>query len=305
MLSKAKHFHMISRRHLLKQLSLITAGTALLADASALTFNKKRKIGIQLYTLRNEIEKDPKGVLKKVAALGFEEVENFGYNGKFFGMEPSEYKALLSELNLTAPSGHYLYGNFGNKQIPGTILHGWDKAIEDAVAIGQQYMVVAYLMPDERTSINDYKKIAADLNIAGKKCKDAGIQLCYHNHDFEFQEIDGQLPFDILTKETDASLVKFELDLYWVSKAGKDPIALFNQLKGRVALWHVKDMDKTPKKNFTEVGNGVIDFATIFQNAKLSGMKHFFVEQDECPGSPFISVEKSITYIKASLLKYL
>ena len=296
---------MITRRQLLQQLALVTAGSAFLNNADAFSFGKSSKVGIQLYTVRNEIAKDPKGTLEKIAALGFQEVENFGYNGKFFGMEAAEYKALLNQLKMTPISGHYMYGNFGNKQIPGTILYGWDKAVEDAAAIGQKYMVLAYLMPEERTSINDYKKLAAELNKAGEKCKKAGIQLCYHNHDFEFQEIDGQIPFDILTKETDPSLVKLELDLFWVAKAGKDPIALFNDNKGRIALWHVKDMDKTPSKNFTEVGNGVIDFATIFKNAKLSGMKHFFVEQDFCPGSPFDSVQKSIGYIKSNLVKYL
>jgi len=117
--------------------------------------------------------------------------------------------------------------------------------------------------------------------------------------------MEGQLPFDILTNQTDAGLVKIELDLYWATVAGQDPVALFKKHKGRVALWHVKDMDKTPKKNFTEVGNGVIDFATIFKNAKTSGMKHFFVEQDVCPGSPFDSIQQSIGYIKSNLIKHL
>jgi sugar phosphate isomerase/epimerase len=117
--------------------------------------------------------------------------------------------------------------------------------------------------------------------------------------------MNGQLPFDILTNDTDAGLVKVELDLYWATVAGQDPVALFKKHKGRVALWHVKDMDKTPKKNFTEVGNGVIDFATIFKNAKTSGMKHFFVEQDVCPGSPFDSIKQSIGYIKSNLIKHL
>jgi sugar phosphate isomerase/epimerase len=202
----------------------------------------------------------------------------------------------LGDLGMTAPSGHYMYGS---------ILNGWEKAVEDAKTIGQDYMVLAYLTPPERKSLDDYKKIAADLNKAGETCKQAGIQLCYHNHEFEFEAMNGQLPFDILTDETDAGLVKIELDLYWAMVAGQDPVALFKKHKGRIALWHVKDMDKTPKKNFTEVGNGVIDFATIFKNAKTSGMKHFFVEQDVCPGSPFDSISQSIGYIKSNLIKHL
>ncbi|MEY3432618.1 MAG: hypothetical protein RL131_554 [Bacteroidota bacterium] len=296
---------MNTRRELLKQMAWLSAGTMLTNASWAFTDSKNKKIGVQLYTVRDLIAKDPKGTLTKVASLGFGEVENFGYNGKFFGMSASEYKSVLEGLNLYAPSGHYMYGNFGNKKIPGTILTGWDKAVEDAAAIGQKYMVVAYLMPEERGNIDTYKKIAADLNKAAETCKKAGIQLCYHNHDFEFEAQNGVLPFDILTSETDSKLVQVELDLYWTVKAGQDPIALFKKHKGRIALWHVKDMDKTDKKNFTEVGNGVIDFASIFKQAKTSGMKHFFVEQDTCPGSPLISIEKSISHIKSSLINLL
>lgn len=237
--------------------------------------------------------------------MGFGEVENFGYNGKFFGMSAAEYKTVLADLGMTAPSGHYMYGNFGNKQIPGTLLHGWEKAVEDAAAIGQQYMVIAYLMPEERGDADTYKKIAANLSKAAQTCKKAGIQLCYHNHDFEFEAQQGVLPFDILTAETDKDMVKIELDLYWAVRANQNPIDLFKKHKGRIALWHVKDMDNTDKKNFTEVGNGVIDFGTIFSQAKTSGMKHFFVEQDVCPGSPFDSIKQSIGFIQSNLVKKL
>ena len=287
---------MLNRRELLKQMALVTAGSFFMNDTLALHDAKNKKIGVQLYTLRDAISKDAKGSLKRVAELGFGEVENFGYNGKFFGMDASTYKTLLGDLGMTAPSGHYMYGN---------VLNGWEKAVEDAKAIGHDYMVLAYLTPPERKSLDDYKKIAENLNKAGEVCKKAGIQLCYHNHEFEFEAMNGQLPFDILTGETDAGLVKIELDLYWAMVAGQDPVALFKKHKGRIALWHVKDMDKTPKKNFTEVGNGVIDFTTIFKNAKTSGMKHFFVEQDVCPGSPFDSISQSIGYIKSNLIKHL
>ena len=287
---------MATRRELLKQMTWITAGSLLMPDVFAFNDIKNKKVGVQLYTIREAIGKDPKGSLKHIADLGFGEVENFGYNGKFFGMDANAYKTLLSELGMTAPSGHYMYNN---------ILKGWEKAVEDAKNVGQDYMVLAYLLPPERKSLDDYKKIAENLNKAGEVCKQAGIQLCYHNHEFEFESMSNQLPFDILTNETDAGLVKIELDLYWATVAGQDPIALFKKHKRRVALWHVKDMDKTPKKNFTEVGNGVIDFATIFKNAKTSGMKHFFVEQDVCPGSPFDSIKQSIGYIKSNLTKHL
>jgi len=296
---------MATRREVLQQMAWLTACSLMMQNSFAATNVKNKKVGVQLYTVRDLIAKDVKGTIKQVAGLGYSEVENFGYNGKFFGMTASEYKSFLGDVGLKATSGHYMYGNFGNRKVPGTIVYGWEKAVEEAKAIGQDYMVVAYLMPNERKSLDDYKKIAEDLNKAGETCRKAGIQLCYHNHDFEFEQVNGQLPIDILTQQTEANLVKIELDLYWATRAGQNPIQLFNQHKGRIALWHVKDMDKTEKKNFTEVGNGVIDFATIFQNAKLSGMKHFFVEQDVCPGNPLDSIKQSIGYIQSNLVKYL
>ena len=220
---------MISRRKMIKTLAGYTAGSLFLNNALAAGKKAPHAIGLQLYTLRNDMGKDAAGTLKKVAALGFKEVENFGYNGKFFGMDAKTYRETLAGMGLSAPSGHYMYGNFGNKQIPGTILTGWDKAVDDAALLGQKYMVVAYLMPDERKSLDDYKKIAADLNKAGETCKKAGIQLCYHNHDFEFQAMEGTLPFDILMNQTDSKLVKTELDLYWAVKANQPPLELFKK----------------------------------------------------------------------------
>jgi sugar phosphate isomerase/epimerase len=292
---------MLSRRSFLSHVSLAAAGTALQQMGWAHTLPLKKNIGVQLYTVRDAMAKDPTTALERISRMGYTEVEHFGYNGSFFGMKPDAFKSILAKLSLDAPSGHYLYGNFGNRKNKGTILYGWEQAIEDAHAIGQKYMALAYLMPEERTALDDYKKIAADLNKAGEACKKAGIQLCYHNHDFELLPLEGVVPMQVLTRETEKDLVKLELDLYWAVKAGVDPVAFFNAHPGRVVLWHVKDMDKTPSKNFTEVGNGIIDFNKIFKAAKKSGMKHFFVEQDSCPGSPFDSINTSIQYLKTIL----
>jgi sugar phosphate isomerase/epimerase len=285
---------MISRRDYLRQLAILAAGSTLAPEALASA--KERKIGVQLYTIRGEIAKDAKGSIRKVAELGFQEVENFGYNGKFYGMDAKAYRDFLSETGLSAPSGHYLLNNLRN---------GWDKAVDDAATIGQKYMVLAFLMPNERKTADDYKKVAELLNKAGETCQKAGIQLGYHNHDFEFEKVGDTLPFDILMGQTDPKLVKAELDLYWAVKANQQPLDIFKKYPGRIALWHVKDMDNSEKKNFTEVGNGTIDFKAIFKAHRKSGMTHFFVEQDICPGSPFDSIAKSITHIKGNLLRYL
>jgi sugar phosphate isomerase/epimerase len=182
------------------------------------------------------------------------------------------------------------------------MLHNWDKAVDDAKTVGVKYMVCAWLSPAERGNIDHYKLLAERLNKAGETCKKAGIQLCYHNHDFEFIKDNDQLPYDILLNSTDKDLVKFECDLYWVNKAGHDPVEIFNAHPGRFPLWHVKDMDKTEKHFFTEVGNGTIDFKRIFKSADKAGLKYFFVEQDMTPGDPFDSITKSIAYIKQNLV---
>lgn len=295
---------MTTRRTFIKSASLLTAGAFILPSLSAC--NDKKYIGLQLYTVRDAMQSDPAGTLARIAQLGYNSVESATYTGtqKYYGMEPAEFASVLKQNGLIIPSGHFRLGEDkeNGQDVQGTMLHGWDKAVDDAATVGLKYMVCAWLSPAERGGIDHYKMLADHLNKAGETCKKAGIQLCYHNHDFEFDTTEGQLPYDVLLNNTDKNLVKMELDLYWTAKAGKDPIALFNQHPGRFPLWHVKDMDNTPQKAFTEVGNGTIDFKKIMTSAKTAGLKYFFVEQDKTPGSPFDSITKSITYIKSNLL---
>lgn len=295
---------MTSRRSFIQSAALLSAGA--LVSPALLAAHKSRHIGLQLYTVRDAMQKDPAGTLARVAKMGYTSVEGATYTGsqKFYGMTPVAFASLLKQNGLIMPSSHYRLGEEQDKGQPvqGTILHGWDKAVDDAAQAGVNYMVCAYLSEAERGGLNHYKYIADQLNKAGERCKKAGIQLCYHNHDFEFAPQSGKEPYDLLLSATDKELVKMELDLYWTVKAGKDPVALFQQHPGRFPLWHVKDMDKTPNKNFTEVGSGVIDFKKIFAQAGKSGMKYYFVEQDQTPGSPFDSIQKSITHIKRTLV---
>lgn len=295
---------MASRRAFVKSAALLSAGA--LASPSLLAAAPKQYIGLQLYTVRDAMQQDPAGTLAKVAQMGYNSVEGATYTGsqKFYGMEPSAFAKVLKQNGLFMPSSHYMLGEAMNNGQPtqGTILHGWDKAVDDAAQVGIKYMVCAYLIESERGDLDHYKLLADRLNKAGERCKKAGIQLCYHNHDFEFAAQGGQLPYDILLKETDKQLLKMELDLYWATKAGHDPLALFKAHPGRFPLWHVKDMDKTAKKDFTEVGNGVIDFKKIFAARQLAGLQYFFVEQDRTPGDPFDSIKQSIGYIKKTLV---
>ena len=291
---------MASRRAFVKSAALLSAGA--LISPTLLAAAPKQYIGLQLYTVRDAMQQDPASTLAKVAQLGYNSVEGATYTGsqKFYGMEPAAFAKVLKQNGLIMPSSHYMLGQAMNNGQPtqGTILHGWDKAVDDAAQAGVKYMVCAYLIESERGTLDQYKQIAAHLNKAGERCKKAGIQLCYHNHDFEFVAQNGQLPYDVLLRETDKQLLKMEFDLYWATKAGHDPLALFKAHPGRFPLWHVKDMDKTEKKDFTEVGNGVIDFKKIFAARQLAGLQYYFVEQDRTPGDPFDSIKQSIGYLK-------
>jgi len=293
---------MTSRRTFLSNTSMLTAGV--LISPSLFSMAPKKIIGLQLYTVRDAMEKDAAGTLARVAQIGFNSVEGATYTGtqKFYGMEAKPFAKLLKDNGLIIPSSHYRLGEEKNKGeiVKGTVLHDWNKAVDDASELGAKYMVCAWLSPEERGSLDHYKYIAEQLNIAGETCKKHGIQLCYHNHDFEFEKQQKIFPFDVLINNADKNLVKFEIDLYWIKKAKQDPVALFKKHPGRFPLWHVKDMDSTPQHSFTEVGNGIIDFKEIFDRADTAGLQYFFVEQDQCPGSPFDSIAKSIAFIRKS-----
>lgn len=289
----------MNRQQFLK-LGALATSAALLPAFEGMAATPK-KVGLQLYTLREAMAKDPDGTLKSVAKIGYKEVESFGYSdGKFFGKTPKEYATLLKDLGLTAPSGHYTTGNVVVTG-KGTLKNDWERTVADAAEIGQKYMVCAYLFPPERTKIDDYKQFAELFNKSAEVCQKAGIQFAYHNHDFEFQPLGGQLPYDLLLNETDEKLVKMELDLYWATLAGQDPVALFKKSPGRFPLWHIKDIAKTPEREFAEVGTGSVDFQRIFHAGKTAGMTHYFVEQDVCKRPPLESI--AISYKNVQKLK--
>jgi sugar phosphate isomerase/epimerase len=287
----------MNRRSFVKTTAMATA--ALAATDSFAFASNKRKIGIQLYTVRDELKSGIDAVIAKLASVGYEQVEMFGYNnGKYFGKTMAEMAALLKQHNLTSPSAHIGLADFlhkGNDDV-------WKKAVEDAQVIGNKYMVIPWIDANYRQSIDDYKKIAARVNRAAELTTAGGMKFAYHNHAFEFEKHGDTTGYEILLNETDAKLVKMELDLYWVKNAGKDPIELFRQQPGRFTMWHVKDMDKNDKNKQTEVGNGSIDFKAIFKEAKKSGLEYFFVEQENYDVSPYDSIEKSIRYVKANLV---
>ncbi len=274
----------MKRREFIQQSALATAGALAL---SSFSFASKKKIGLQLYSLRDVIGKDVKGILEKVAKFGYKELEAYSYSdGKIFGMMYKEFTDYAKSLGMKVTSGHYGLS---------AVVNGWERAVSDAKKSGQEYMVIAYLTTEER---KDYKGVCEALNKAGEVCNKYGIRLNYHNHDFEFEQYEGQVAYHLMLKELDPKLVGMEMDLYWMYVANQNPLDYFAKHPGRFEQWHVKDMDKIDPKKQVDVGTGRIDFPSIFAKAKQAGLKHFYVEQEAYPVSSIESVEKSIKNVE-------
>ncbi len=284
---------MQNRRTFLKNSAVAIAGASLLSNCAF--ESQKKSMGIQVYTLRDQLKEDLEGTLKKASEIGYNKLEVFGYTeGKFFEKTVKQFKSIVDNLGLKVPSGHYLTGK-NNPEQKGTPINEWQMAIDDALEIGQRYMVVAYLMDFERENLDGYYEVCDILNKAGEQCEKSGIKLCYHNHAFEFDVFDGQVAFDVMMERLDPKLVNIELDHYWVKKAGYDSSELFKKYPGRFPLWHVKDMNANG--DFTEVGTGIIDYASIFTKEEQAGLDHFFIEQDQATKDRFESI--TISYNNA------
>ncbi len=262
--------------------------------------NEKRQFGgLALYTLRDAMANDPKGTLKLIAEMGYKYIEAAGYeDGKFYGMTPQIFKQYLNEVGLIPVSSH-------NSMIT---LDNADQTIADVKAAGFKYLVIpvppmGYFKFDRRTRTigmsDDVEAVAEILNKIGKKCTKANLVLLYHNHNFEFEENKkGIVAMDYFIENTNPKYVNFQLDLYWATYAGVNPVEYFNKAPGRFKSWHVKDMDF--QKQFAPVGTGMIDFGQILQHKELSGMEYYFVEQDRTFGqSPIEAIRISHNALKA------
>jgi sugar phosphate isomerase/epimerase len=241
-------------------------------------------IGVQLYTVRAAMQQDFEGTLRSLASMGYAEVEFAG----LFERDPAQVATLLSELGLKAVGSHVTYDRF---------VADPDAAIEETLALGAEYMVFPWLPDSERRTIAEWQEWVSLLNRVGQASQAQGLQLAYHNHDFELVAIDGVRPIDLLLDGIDRNVVKWELDLYWLAKAGGDPAELFARYPGGFPLGHVKDM-RASDQAMVDVGQGDLDFAAVFAQGAQSGMEHFIVEHDE-PADPLQSVQNSITYLKA------
>jgi sugar phosphate isomerase/epimerase len=226
---------------------------------------------------------DLEGTLRRVAELGYDEVELAG----LFGHDPQAVRQLLDELGLDPVASHVDWE---------IIREAPDRAIEETLALGSRYLVLAWMPPSERSTLERWRGWVDRLNDVARACRDRGLRFAYHNHDFEFQPLEGRLPFDLLLEGFDRDLVELEVDLYWLALAGREPGDLFDRYPGGYPLAHVKDMDRSDL-SMADVGQGDLDFAATFAQADRAGLRHFFVEHDDT-SDPWRTAEVSLKYLR-------
>lgn len=288
---------------------------ALAAGAGALVHRPleaaaPKVLGVQLYSVRDQMTKDPEATLKAIADIGYKEVEVLGGTLKTVG--PLARRLGLSPVSVHVETplitGNWDAWQFMRKSVPEG--YGLDDVIGEAKEQGAKYLVLSYLMASERGGgVEYYTRLADTLNRVGEQIRNAGLQFCYHNHGFEFEPFaDGRLPLDVLMASTKPELVKLELDVFWVGITGNDPVKFIERYDGRIALLHLKDKSKAatiatqeskvPPAAFSEVGFGALDFPAILTAASAAGVEHYFVEQDHSAGNPIDSLRKSFEYLR-------
>lgn len=307
-----KSLNMNNRRKFLQMAALGSAGVIMLGSRAckptkpAATVDRKSfGIGIQLYTLRDAMAADVPGTLKKVSDIGYKNLELAGYSGgKFYGYAPADFKKMVTDLGMDVLSSHTQVEAAG-------ITMDNAKIMADAHAeLGVLYCVQPWVEEADR-NIESYKRMIGDWNQVGGIMKNVGIQFAYHNHNFEFASSDGIVPYyDIFMPEMDPALITMEIDLFWATKAGQDPVDMFRKYPGRFQLFHLKDMltQQEPfydvvKDDICSVGEGVIDFKKILAAKETAGMKYSFVEDDnQGNGKPFEGIETSIRNLTTNIL---
>lgn len=317
---------MSGRRKFLQQSGTFALASLLLPRLTNAGFFSREKaarsVGLQLYTLGDLMTKDAKGTLQKLAAIGYKELESAGsQKGNFYGYKPKEFAAMVKDMGMHWRSAHVGGAPFAMAQIMKmaktaadsariqkmaerfknmpkalNLTENYQQLADDAAEGGLSYLVCSSIPVN---TLDEIKKAVDVFSKTGEACKKNGLQFAYHNHTTEFDQVEGNRPFDYILSNTDKDLVKMELDLAWATKANQDPVELFKQHPGRFPLWHVKDLDKETK-NPAEVGSGIVDFKRIFANSKESGMKYFFVEQDGAP-QPLQNVTNSFNYLNKLL----
>lgn len=279
---------MHTRREFLGTLGRVALGAAALGCARGSAFAQGSgssgiPVGLQLYTVRSLMARDFEGTLAQVAGIGYREVEFAGY----FGHTPAQVRAALARYGLTSPSTHIA--------LPADD-EAWKRTLGEANAIGHEWVTIAWLDAPLRRTPADWVRIADRFNHLGALARRAGLRFAYHNHDFEFERAGRGFRFDTLLMRTDPALVDFEMDVYWVTKGGADPIWYLRHHAGRFPMLHLKDATAAPERRMVDVGAGSIDWAALLTLAREQGATHMFVEHDE-PADPLASIRASYSYL--------
>lgn len=283
----------IPRREFLKNTATVLAAGVFFPPTLASLARPVRHLGVQLYSVRNDMAKDPIGTLEAIAQMGFNEVEAYGYSeGKMFGMSVLEFSKVLKSNGLTMPSSHCNFTLSDYEESQKDISDRAKKAIEAAVEMGQDYIIFPWLKPEERPQVLSIVRL---VNAAATYAQKAGIRFGYHNHDFEFisRGPDGRLLMEWLLHEIDPKMLTFEMDLYWVCHAQYNPLDWFRLYPGRWELCHCKDLANTPTRETIEVGDGVIDFPAIFKQSAQAGLKHYVIELEHYRTTPLEGIQRA------------
>ncbi|WP_405382230.1 sugar phosphate isomerase/epimerase family protein [Maribacter sp. LLG6340-A2] len=298
-------YHSNSRRNFLKQTGVLSVSSIL--PLSVLPLDYKYKMGLQLFTIRDAMAKDPIGSIAYARKLGYEDGEIYGYDGEndtYYGIKSKEFSNRLDDLDFTISSGHYDFSSLfkGPKE---KLQRYVDQCIIGSKNINSKYITWPWLAPEYRT-IENFKVLTDKLNVIGEQVKNAGLQFAYHNHDFEFTDHNGEQGYTIILNNTDADLVKLQMDMYWVEHSSQKNIhSLIEENPGRYVMWHIKDMDKLTR-DYSEMGNGSIDYKSILSTVDKNDLQYYYIEQ----GSNFAknsmqSITDSASYFKKHLQRYL
>ncbi len=296
-----------NRRNFIKKTGLAISASLLPIPSFSMPKSPKYKMGLQLFTIRDAMAENPLATLQTVAKLGYEDLETYGYDGEndmYYGYRSSDFKSILEDLKLTASSGHYGFSDYFEKSAD-ELKHFVDQCVKGAHTLGKSYITWPWLDPKYR-NLESFKVLSGKLNQIGEQVNASGLGFAYHNHDFEFTDHDGETGYDIILRETDSDLVKLQIDLYWVMHSSKlSPKELIANEPGRYVMWHIKDMDKVTR-DYTELGNGSINYADVLPDPVLSGLEFYYLEQGgNFAQNSMQSITDSATYFKEHLQKFL
>ena len=267
----------MQRRDFIKNSGLLLASAAFMPDMSM--FGKSKQYGIQLWSVREDMKKDPKGTLAAMSKAGFKFVEGFGLeNGKWFGVDTKDFKMMLDDNGLKMPSAHFMLGLKDYNASTKTLSDNWKAAIEAANILGQKYIISPWTVDEDRKDKDTLLRLAEAMNACGAYTKANGVRFGYHNHWFEFDKIGDQTMYETLLQNTDNKLVTFEMDVCWTTYTGNKPSDWFKKHPGRFELIHAKDVATGTEKTTAIVGEGIVDFSDVIKHQKIAGIKHYIIE---------------------------